>query len=151
MVDFWIETIIYTQKYWWLRSPDTDWYGDVYLVYLSGSVSSGGNDGIGSVYASYGRIIAIHGRRQLHQRLVSLPFRCCRLRLLPQQPCQRFLRYLVKICPKFYPKILVVKIADHEQRRCVERDLVRCRRRHQLQCRFFLRIYSYSYKGIFSC
>lgn len=36
------------------KSPDTDWYGDTYLVYLSGSVSSGGNDGIGGVQASYG-------------------------------------------------------------------------------------------------
>ena len=31
----------------------------MYLVYPSGSVSSGGNDGIGSVYASYGKMMQL--------------------------------------------------------------------------------------------
>ena len=81
---------VHVVSYGYQRSPSTNFGIDIgaWVVTSSGGVYG---DGI-SVDYSYGRIIAVHGRRQLHQRLVSLPFRCCRLRLLSQQPCQRFLR-----------------------------------------------------------
>ena len=58
MVDFWIEIIIFIQKYWWLRSPNanTDWVEIAYDAIPSGDVGS-------NVYDSYGRIIAGHERR----------------------------------------------------------------------------------------
>ena len=52
MVAFWIEIIIYTQKYWWLRSPDV--YNDynAWDVRSSGEIDDGNDDDIGY---SYGR------------------------------------------------------------------------------------------------
>ena len=42
MVAFWIETIIYTQNYWWLRSPLSSKGVDrsVWLVTSSGAVDN---------------------------------------------------------------------------------------------------------------
>ena len=51
MIDFWIETIIFIQTYWWLRSPSTGWNVGVYFVVPSGDVYYVSN---GSVNYSYG-------------------------------------------------------------------------------------------------
>ena len=52
----WIETIICTKKYWWLRSPDTGIYADnVWFVWSDGDL--GFNDDVGTVDDhSYGRL-----------------------------------------------------------------------------------------------
>lgn len=65
----------YGVQYSYGKSPGTDNLPiDAYLVYLSGSVSSGENDGIGGVQASYGRFI-IAGHELFQQRLASQSFR----------------------------------------------------------------------------
>ena len=62
MVDFWIEIIIFIQKYWWLRSPYTNFDGNAWSVTSSGIVGDYYNSFVG---LSYGRIIAGHGLRRL--------------------------------------------------------------------------------------
>lgn len=53
MIGFWIETIIFIQTYWWLRSPGTHGSRIAWHVSPSGSVYS---DDYNYVINSYGRI-----------------------------------------------------------------------------------------------
>ena len=71
MVAFWIEIIIYTQKYWWLRSPHTDRTYDytAWQVFPDGTVGYGY---YGTIKYSYGRNFAGHGL--LLPRLSCQPF-----------------------------------------------------------------------------
>ena len=134
-----------------LCSPDTE--DDLSLHITAWVISEAGEGNAGIVFNSinsYGKTLSGHEPCRRQQQCLFCPSGWRHRRRLLQQRCHAFLRDLERLVLQILIK-MVVKIADHEQPRprCVLCRFVWCRR--QRRNTPFLRIYSYLYKGIFSC